>query len=139
LNTDLNNSAKCYLGMIDNKPVAFCAVAQLPYHKGVKRIHRLVVLPDYQGVGIGTEILTEIAKINKKKNNDVMITTSTPALLFALKKHNDWALARYGRTSGISSLSSYKFMSDKEKQCLANTLSNNRITYSYWYIGGREA
>nr|DAR26956.1 MAG TPA: NAT, N-acetyltransferase, of N-acetylglutamate synthase [Caudoviricetes sp.] len=35
--------------------------------KGWKRVHRLVVLPDYQGVGIGTSFIQKNSRSNYKR------------------------------------------------------------------------
>ena len=99
--------------------------------KGKKRIHRLVVLPDYQGIGIGTTFIKEVAKIVTQKGYEVNLTTTTPALVGALRKSNNWVLARYGRsTDGNKSWQRYK---DNKLQHLQKAKSSNRITYSFWY------
>ena len=37
-----------------------------PKVKNIKKVHRLVILPDYQGIGIGGILLNSIADIYKK-------------------------------------------------------------------------
>lgn len=58
LTKKLNNSSRCFLACWNGKPVAFCAVLALPSGtvKNAWREHRLVVLPDYQGLGIGNRL-----------------------------------------------------------------------------------
>lgn len=56
-------SAQQYIGVMDNKIVAHTGVIQFPMRKGWKRIHRFVVLPDYQGIGIGMQFINEVCKI----------------------------------------------------------------------------
>ena len=63
---------------------------QLPYQKGKKRIHRLVVLPEFQGIGIGTKFLTTITEYYVKKNWTVFINTSNKGLVYSLKKNKHW-------------------------------------------------
>jgi GNAT superfamily N-acetyltransferase len=58
----------------------------------------LVVLPDYQGLGIGSILLNEIGKLIKSEGNRCGITTSAPSLVFSLKKDPQWACKRIGRT-----------------------------------------
>lgn len=99
LNHCLHKSSDCYGAFIGDKLIAFCAVIHFPHPKTklFKRIHRLVVLPDYQGIGIGTRLLTAVAKLHKNKGYRPIITTSTPALLYSLKKDKNWKLKRFGR------------------------------------------
>jgi GNAT superfamily N-acetyltransferase len=42
----------CFVAMYDDKLVAFLAIMQFPGINGAKRVHRMVVLPEYQGLGI---------------------------------------------------------------------------------------
>lgn len=63
---------------------------QMPYHKGKKTIHRLVVLPEFQGLGIGTIFLNEITQLYINKNWDVHIITSNTALIYSLNKNKHW-------------------------------------------------
>lgn len=99
--------------------------------KGRKRVHRLVVLPDYQGIGIGTTFIKEIAKIINQRGYELNLTTTTPALVGALRKDPEWILARYGRAAG--NMSSWDRLKGCEKKKLGNCNSNKRITYSFWY------
>lgn len=55
-----------------------------------------MVLPDYQGLGIGVRFITEVAKIVCKDGIKLNLTTTTPALVWALKKSDEWQLFRKG-------------------------------------------
>lgn len=101
----------------------------MPMKKGQKRVHRFVVLPDYQGIGIGTAFITEIGKLITARGYELNLTTTTPSLVPALTKHPNWILARYGRSQGKMGYKVY----GKQYAHLENTLSNDRITYSFWY------
>jgi GNAT superfamily N-acetyltransferase len=96
--------------------------------KGAKRVHRLVVLPDYQGIGIGTKFIKEVAKIVKQDGFELNLTTTTPSLVGALRRDPGWILARYGRTKGMGWVDA----KNPQKQ-LAGASSEKRITYSFWY------
>lgn len=114
--------------------VCHTGVIQMPMKKGQKRVHRLVVLPDYQGVGIGTRFIKEVAKIISKRGYELNLTTTTPALVGALRKDSEWVLARYGREkNGMRGYERYK---GAELKHLTNAVSQKRITYSFWYKGG---
>lgn len=100
--------------------------------KGKKRVHRLVVLPDYQGIGIGTKFIKEIAKIVDNRGFELNLTTTTPALVGALKKDAEWVLARYGRQKETLKRMEKKY-GFKRSKSLSKESSCNRITYSFWY------
>ena len=110
--------------------MAHTGVIQMPMKKGQKRIHRFVVLPDYQGIGIGTAFITMVGEIITAKGYELNLTTTTPSLVPALTKHKNWILARYGRVQGT--YGAYGRYSDKYKH-LPKQKSNNRVTYSFWY------
>lgn len=131
LNTDLHNAATQYVGVVNDKIVCHTGVIQFPMRKNAKRVHRFVVLPDYQGIGIGTHFIKEIAKIYTEKGMEFNLTTTTPALSHALIKDSDWVLSRYGRDkSGFKGFDRYKGADLKH---LSNSASSKRITYSFWY------
>lgn len=110
--------------------VAQAGIIQMPMKKGKKRVHRFVVLPDYQGIGIGTKFITAIAKIISDRGFEVNLTTSTPSLVPALRKSKNWILARYGRDkSGMRGYLRY----GEQAEHLTHTVSSKRITYSFWY------
>lgn len=83
----------------------------------VKRVHRLVILPDFQGAGFGVRFLDEIGKYYKKKLYRFIIITSAPSLIFALKKSINWITKRVSRAISVDKL-------------LGNT-SKNRITGTF--------
>lgn len=76
LNSTLNPASKCYVGIWNNEVVAFSANLCLPgripplYEGDTRnsfRESRLVVLPEYQGLGIGTKMSKAIAEIFLEK------------------------------------------------------------------------
>ena len=54
----------------------------------------MVVLPDYQGVGIGYKFLCVIARLYKEQGFDFTIVTSAKNLIMKLSKSPDWAMYR---------------------------------------------
>jgi GNAT superfamily N-acetyltransferase len=94
-----NNAAKVFLAFINNQLAGFISVFHFPHPKvkNFKTVHRLVIFPDYQGLGIGVMFLNEIGKIYRKENWRFTIITSAPSLMFALKKSTLWNLKQFGR------------------------------------------
>lgn len=101
LNANIHKSSQCYVGKINEKAVVFCAVLHHPVNtkrkrKSLWRVSRLVVLPDYQGVGIGNRFLETIGRKYLNENKRFCITTTTPALLYYFKKSPLWKCVSLG-------------------------------------------
>lgn len=130
MNTDLHTGAVQYVGVINGRLVCHTGIIQFPLRKGKKRVHRLVVLPDYQGVGIGTHFINQVARIVESEGYELNLTTTTPAIIYSLLKSKEWILARHGREkSGMNGYQRY----GKQMSHLKNTVSCNRVTYSFWH------
>ena len=122
-----NNAAHVYLATINNEIAGFLSVLHLPHPhvKNIKKVHRLVILPDYQGAGFGIKFLNEIGKIYKKQNYRYSIVTSAPSLIYALKKSNKWMCKNFGRLKGGGT----GLLHGKNSKSTSN--SRNRITASF--------
>ena len=94
----------------DDKIIAFIGVMHFPHpkNKKIKRVTRLVVLPDYQGIGLGTKFLGEIAKIYSSEGFDFRIATSAKNLIKALNKNPCWKLKSYEKGKRVSEKSTVK-------------------------------
>lgn len=79
----MHNAAQQFVGVINGEIVCHTGVIYFPMQKGKKRVHRLVVLPDYQGIGIGTKFIKEVAKIVTAEGFELNLTTTTPSLVGA--------------------------------------------------------
>lgn len=67
------------------------------YNTKIKRVSRLVILPDYQGIGLGTKFLNIIAKHYFDQGYDFEIITSAKNLIYSLNNNNNWVLKRLGQ------------------------------------------
>jgi ABC-type lipoprotein export system ATPase subunit/GNAT superfamily N-acetyltransferase len=94
-----NNAANVFIATVNDEVAGFLSVLHFPHPKAknIKKVHRLVILPDYQGAGIGLRLLNEIGSIYKKQKDRFTIVTSSPSLINALKKTNIWICKHYGR------------------------------------------
>lgn len=105
---------ECYIGCIQGSPAAFIALIHFvhPRTRKIRMIHRLVVLPDYQGIGIGMKLMTFVARRYISKGLRVRIVTSNPALRTSLKNSPNWCLmykGRHKKHKNISADSSKRF------------------------------
>jgi len=99
-----NNAANVYVAMVNDQIAGFISVLHFPHPKvkNMKKVHRLVILPDYQGIGIGGVLLNHIGDIYIKTKQRFNITTSAPSLIHSLKKSNKWITTRFSRTKAQS-------------------------------------
>lgn len=128
LTADMNKSANCFIAEINNNPVGFICTAFAPFSKRrTRRISRLVVLPDYQGLGIGSRLLNFIGDYNKRNDNSATLLVTS--LYFFAK-----SLSRKGTGWRLTRGSHYKNNSDTFKE-FKKTLSSSRFTWSFFYEG----
>jgi GNAT superfamily N-acetyltransferase len=94
----LHQASEQWIGVINGEIVCHTGIIQFPMRKGWKRVHRLVVLPDYQGIGIGVRFINEVSKHYIENGFNINVTTTTPALVHALARDKKWVLIRKGRS-----------------------------------------
>jgi ABC-type polar amino acid transport system ATPase subunit/GNAT superfamily N-acetyltransferase len=122
-----NNAANVFVATVNDEVAGFISILHFPHPKAkdLKKVHRLVILPDYQGAGIGLKLLNEVGKMYKRENWRYTIVTSAPSLINALKKSNEWLCLRIGRAINKSKSSTItSFRKD-------GGYSSNRITASF--------
>lgn len=123
--------------MVDGELVCHIGFIPMPMRKDARRVHRFVVLPDYQGIGIGMSFQKAVCDIIRKEGykGTLWNTTTTPALYKAQIKSPYWKLVRYGHAT----LSKSGKRKDLRARMVQNS-SRQRITYSFVYVGeeGKE-
>lgn len=137
-----------YVAEVNGEPVAHVAVSTTT---GLRsgRMCRLVVLPEWQGAGIGTRFIDHIAQRwldGKNRYGKPMTTifhTSHPGLAAALRRNRRW-LYHGGRLLGESGLDSIRTMREsRDRQGKGRGLSKYgghlRAVQGFRYIGGALA
>ena len=129
MNSELPTCSQCFGLYDENDIVGFCAVLHQPHgvNKRIKRCCRLVVLPDYQGIGLGTKLLNCVAEYYHSLNYDFSIVTSAKNMIYALNKSDKWTLIRYS----VNSQSNKKSAIDYNRK----SMRNNCKTASFFYRG----
>lgn len=88
-------------------------------------IGRIVIIPEFQGFGIGMKLMKEIASLYK--GNRIRITTSLKPFMIALNNSKAWKCVRSGRigkqTGGMESMRKVN--------------SENRITATFQLLGDK--
>lgn len=91
-----------YVGLVDGKPV--CHVVASTFVAGNLRLGRLVVMPEWQGAGVGLRFLEEVALMwasgaerppgRRWKLKSIAIHTSHPGLIAGLSRRKTWERGR---------------------------------------------
>lgn len=127
----LNIASRVFIATCNGDLCGLCAVLAFPHPqlKNVFKEHRSVILPDYQGVGIGTAFTDYIAQYYKDNGKSFISTTSSPSMIHSRTHNPKWVMTRMGRCSSGSG--SGKIQNKNKK----GSTSANRITASFKYIG----
>ena len=125
LNHSLNVAARVFVCFANGQLAGFTSIMPQPHphRKRLWRLHRTVVLPDYQGVGIATVLRNCVADEYIKNGYSVSTVTSNRAMIATMAKSPLWKCTSIGR-----------------KQCRSGKISlphqsGKRITASFEYIG----
>ena len=126
LNGSLGAGVRCYVALYQNKPIAFIAVACVRMKTNYYRVSRLVVLPDYQGIGVGKRMLNFIAELYASQTKlPFYILTSNPQIIHG--ELGNWKVARFGHASKGRS-------NTRINNEIRGSLSRKRITVSLRYL-----
>ena len=125
----LSSASTCYLGYSNGALVAFGAAMTMPngYIKNAWRGHRTVILPDFQGLGIGVRFSDAIAQIHIDQGHRYFSRTAHPRMGFYREKSPLWKPTSKNR----------KLRKDITHKNLFNNhyADNKRICFSHEYIG----
>lgn len=122
------SSAAQYIGVVDDNPVAFIAVMHFPHPRArnIKRVSRIVVHPEWQGVGIGRVLLEEVGNMYIDSGYRYRIVTSNPILSHFFNKSTSWKIDRVSRSP----------KNEGKLKGLNNTVRSKTRTIAAEYRGG---
>ncbi len=126
LSGSLPPTARCYTAAYQEMPIAFIAVVHMRMKVRYYRVSRLVVLPDYQGIGIGKRVLNFVAELYTSQTRiPFLILTSNPQILHGSLAN--WKVSRFGHASkGVGNT--------RMNNELRSSLSRKRITITLQHI-----
>lgn len=131
MSSQLNFAADCWVLKWGETKIGFCAV--LPQPTGTanycKRISRLVILPDFQGLGVGTKFLDAICDIYVKRGFKMYIRSSH------IKLANHWSKSELWRPTARNGKKSDNSSHGTIHNSKYNDYLVNRECYSYEYMG----
>jgi GNAT superfamily N-acetyltransferase len=125
LSERLAPSATCFLATWKDRPVAFSA--WLPFvgrGPSARREHRTVVLPDFQGVGIGNALSDLIASLWRGLGYRALSTTTHPAMIRSRLRSQTWRLRR-----------APSLASGRERRFRRLNHATTRLTAGFEYVG----
>lgn len=88
-------AAQYFIGFVDGEPVAHLAVCPM-FQSEYYRATRLVIMPEWQGIGVGTAFLYEVCQMHLEgkgrleRKYRTMFHTSHPQLCRALRRSEKW-------------------------------------------------
>ena len=136
LTQDLNKAAKCFVILFNDKPIGFMGILPMPSGtiKDAYRVSRLVVLPDFQGLGVGIKILNFFGSMYKKNNKTLYIKTSNPSLFKGMIRNKEhWTLINESNNVDKIKKSNQKIIQQGKDNGIK--LIKESITKSYKYTG----
>ena len=141
LDTRMSRSVHCYVGLIGDKPVAFHAAIHSTnrdihsYWRG----HRTVVLPEFQGMGIGTAFSDAIAEMYVSRGMRYFSKTAHPSFGEHREKSPLWRATSTNRKSRKASYllkdGSIRAMPGYGGNAQIALRDADRVCYSHEYIG----
>jgi len=143
LDTRMSRSVHCYVGLIGDKPVAFHAAIHSTnrdihsYWRG----HRTVVLPEFQGMGIGTAFSDAIAEIYVSRGFRYFSKTAHPSFGEHRQKSPLWRATSTNLKSRLGSYLLKDGTATKMPGYGGTTTARDagRLCYSHEYIGHKKA
>lgn len=138
LNHDLHNVAKCFVAFCGEEPVAFSSWIHRMTRKRRQcdmREHRTVVLPDFQGVGIGNRVSELCASIFCGAGGRAFSTTSHPGMIHYRHNSPNWKTRRFGMaapTGGTGFFNRRSTQVTTERRAID---SCGRVTGGFEYVG----
>lgn len=133
LSASLNPTAQCFVAFHGDRPVAFASYLHFPHStiNNLKMAHRLVVLPDYQGLGIGPRLNTWLAEHLRCRGYRYRIRTSHPSLVRSYLADPAWRLVHRGFGGQSTSARAHR----NGLAASYTKLSALRVATSFEYVG----
>lgn len=138
LSGDINKSSRCWLAIWNDEPVGFSSVIAFPNGaiENAWRGHRTVILPDFQGLGIGVRLSDAMGEIHISEGKRYFSKTAHPRLGEYREASPLWKATS---KNGISR-QDYDLRDSSKRKYSKDLLRRHRdrVCYSHEYIGYNE-
>jgi len=130
MTSSLNPTAITFLAKWEDKPVAFSSCLPMPSGtiKNAYREHRTVVLPDYQGLGIGVRLSDWVGKKLVDSGKRYFSKTSHPRMGGYRSNSILWKPTSKNKVTR-------KDINKKNYNGISDTYRINKFSYSHEYVG----
>lgn len=127
MSANLSKSAKCWIGTWNDNPTVFVSSMRLPSGttKNAWREHRTVVLPDFQGLGIGVRASDAVAAMHKNDGQRYYSKTAHPRMGGYRDSSPAWKPTKHNHKTG-------KYLHGTFDAWKART---GMMLYSHEYVG----
>ena len=132
LTGSINKSSRCWLATLHGQPIGFASAIAFPNgnFKNAWREHRTVILPDFQGLGIGTRLSDTVAQFFIDEGCRYFSKTSHPVMGRYRENSTKWKPTSKNKKARGDYTLNHKTKEDRHKMQHAN-----RLTFSHEYIG----
>lgn len=133
LTADINKSASCWVMSAGDSLVGFYAVLTFPNGnlKNAFREHRLVIHPDYQGLGLSKQLSDYVASLYINDNKRFFAKTAHPKLGESRERSTRWKATSKNKKKRLD----YKVRAGNKYDSKNKLIHKQRLTYSHEYIG----
>lgn len=132
LSGELSNASRCYAGLFGGNIVAFGSAMTMPNGSlnSAWREHRTVVLPDYQGMGLGVRFSDAIGQIHLEQGHRYFSRTAHPRFGLYREQSSLWKPTSKNR----------KLRTDVNHKNMFNNhyADNKRVCFSHEYVGKQQ-
>lgn len=99
LDHNFNYTARAFVGYVNGDIACFCGVLPQPgLFSNLFRISRIVVLPDFQGLGLGDRLNIYLGELYWRSNKRLSIVTTHPGLIKSYSKSDKWKLVNFDKS-----------------------------------------
>ena len=142
LTDELQKSAETFIIQFNDKFIGFFGILPFPGvgDSKTRRLSRMVILPDFQGFGIGSKCFNYLCALYLKEGHQMYVRTVSPGLGKFMEKNKNWkATVSNGKippddTSGRKLLKrkgySYKYVGEASNDD-TSIIKMNRAAYKY--------
>ena len=128
LRGELRSGIDTWVGFIENRPACICLIGHIRSKIHAKTVSRWVVMPEFQGIGIGTKFVSAVAAHYRRNGWDVYIRMLHEAGVHSMKNNPDWVFCQKNKPEWIR-----YFCKGKVKWRY-----NNRYTYTFRFRRGAD-
>lgn len=146
LSAELNKLADCYIVSYNKLPVAFAAILSMPGRFGKDSRfcvseHRIVVLPDYQGMGLGNALSEYLGELYLSQGYRYFGKTANPRMGEHRQKSNKWRATSSNLKTPRNDLKNIHLKPrSKGRHTSEKSIKDfmRRLCYSHEYIGDEK-